>query len=524
MFGVCFGIIQNFRRGNSYHNTGNSLLFTIFLLLVSVRQTLLDIYPRPGHAYIGSAVFGIHMPVWSIIIALCLLIAYAAKLAAVGGDEYLNEAPPSEFPLVKKLADILSLYVIAICAINVISVFLQCGFNECHTFGYSCSNSLVGAINQARAPAEPDYAGLDYDRSLSARSGLRVTLNRLACSNGRQKSAPDPVDRASDKKFLPSDFSTRVSLEADRAKSTRDGVRTEINTRELIDSQFTIFDSAYAAHRKERQNRFHELRLRLADAKRLKQFRHCSEQLFKLSRVLVRRHTVFFRRWPTPHLIGWNTASASPIRPTPASRNRMGHGEAALTTLCSNSIKQWTLLISSPVNPTPGRSSAYPLNFLSQIERPDQLLGIIYSHQISNIAASGVFNRESLASLSESVPQLLFKSYLSRIASDNGVNFLTDGYRQSYLRFLNDTQDPSSGYWGPSLSLHDGIYRLLDLSMTYHIIAYRDGCVGRWPQIIETLFEIKDLPYPYGWLWRGKLNDHGSYDIVRFFEAGMAEN
>ena len=136
MFGVCFGIMQNFRRGFSYQNTGFSLLFTIFLLVVSVRQTLLDIYPRPGHAYIGSAVFGIHMPVWSIVIALCLLSAYAAKLAALGGDEYLNEAPPSEFPLVKRLADILGLYVIAICAINVISVFLQCGFNSCHTFGY----------------------------------------------------------------------------------------------------------------------------------------------------------------------------------------------------------------------------------------------------------------------------------------------------------------------------------------------------------------------------------------------------
>jgi disulfide bond formation protein DsbB len=136
MFGVCFGIMQNFRRGFSYQNTGFSLLFTIFLLVVSVRQTLLDIYPRPGHAYIGSAVFGIHMPVWSIIIALCLLSAYAAKLAAIGGDEYLSKAPPGEFPLVKKLADILSLYVIAISAINVISVLLQCGFSECHTFGY----------------------------------------------------------------------------------------------------------------------------------------------------------------------------------------------------------------------------------------------------------------------------------------------------------------------------------------------------------------------------------------------------
>jgi disulfide bond formation protein DsbB len=136
MFGVCFGIMQNFRRGFSYQNTGYSLLFTILLLVVAVRQTLLDIYPRPGHEYIGSAIFGLHMPVWSIIIALCLLTAYAAKLAALGGDEYLEEMPPSRFPVVSKLANLVSLYVIAICGINAVSVVLQCGLRECHTFGY----------------------------------------------------------------------------------------------------------------------------------------------------------------------------------------------------------------------------------------------------------------------------------------------------------------------------------------------------------------------------------------------------
>ena len=136
MFGVCFGIIENFRRGFSYQNTGYSLLFTIFLLVVAVRQTLLDIYPRPGHEYIGSAVLGLHMPVWSIIIALCLLTAYAAKLAVLGGDEYLEETPPSQFPLIGKLGDVASLYVIVICAVNFVSVVLQCGLEECHTFGY----------------------------------------------------------------------------------------------------------------------------------------------------------------------------------------------------------------------------------------------------------------------------------------------------------------------------------------------------------------------------------------------------
>ena len=101
-----------------------------------LRQSLLDIYPRPGHEYIGSAIFGIHMPVWSIIIALTLLIAYAIKLAILGGDEYLREADLSEFPAIRRIADILSIYVIAICLINLVSVVLQCGFGECHTFGY----------------------------------------------------------------------------------------------------------------------------------------------------------------------------------------------------------------------------------------------------------------------------------------------------------------------------------------------------------------------------------------------------
>ena len=136
MFGVCFGIMLNFRRGFSYQNTGFSLLSAILLLVVAVRQSLLDIYPRPGHEYIGSAIFGIHMPVWSIIIALCLLTAYAIKLAILGGDEYLREADVAEFPAIRKTANVLSLYVIVICLINLVSVILQCGFGECHTFSY----------------------------------------------------------------------------------------------------------------------------------------------------------------------------------------------------------------------------------------------------------------------------------------------------------------------------------------------------------------------------------------------------
>ena len=136
LFGVCFGIMRNFRHGFAYRNTGLSLLWTIFLLVVSVRQSLLDIYPRPGHAYIGSPIFGIHMPVWSIIIALALLVAYAIKVTLVGSDAFMRTADIATFPTLKRIADAVSLYVNAILTINAVSVVVQCGFGECHTFGY----------------------------------------------------------------------------------------------------------------------------------------------------------------------------------------------------------------------------------------------------------------------------------------------------------------------------------------------------------------------------------------------------
>lgn len=136
LFGVAYVIIQNFRGRFSYQNTGISLVFAILLLIVASRQTLLDIYPRPGHEYIGTAILGLHMPVWSVIIAATILTAYALKLAVLGGDEHLADHPAEDFPVLARLADFGAAYVIVLCLINLGSVVVQCGFGECHTMGY----------------------------------------------------------------------------------------------------------------------------------------------------------------------------------------------------------------------------------------------------------------------------------------------------------------------------------------------------------------------------------------------------
>jgi disulfide bond formation protein DsbB len=133
MFGCCFGLIVQIRSATSERGTGISLIFSILLLVISARQTLLDLFPRPGHGYIGSAIFGIHMPVWSVVIAVALLVGLAARLALFGGPSH--SAAPGALPI-RRLAQGLIIYVVLICAINLVSVVVQCGVGECHTFDY----------------------------------------------------------------------------------------------------------------------------------------------------------------------------------------------------------------------------------------------------------------------------------------------------------------------------------------------------------------------------------------------------
>jgi disulfide bond formation protein DsbB len=124
MFGCCFGLVQQLR---------SSLIFSILLLVISVRQTLLDLLPRPGHEYVGSAIIGIHMPVWSVLIAVALLLGFAVRLALFGGP---RSAPEEGGSMIHRLTQGFTIYVIFICAINFISVVAQCGLGECHTSGY----------------------------------------------------------------------------------------------------------------------------------------------------------------------------------------------------------------------------------------------------------------------------------------------------------------------------------------------------------------------------------------------------
>ena len=142
LFGAAFGVAAQFRHGFSWRNLGIVVGFALLLLVVAVRQTLLDIAPRPGHEFIGSAVLGLHMPVWSILIATALLGACALALVVLGGGPGIEQVPLAAHPHLVRAGAVVSVALILLCAVNFVSVVLQCGLDECHTMGYRLLGGL----------------------------------------------------------------------------------------------------------------------------------------------------------------------------------------------------------------------------------------------------------------------------------------------------------------------------------------------------------------------------------------------
>ncbi len=162
----------------------------------------------------------------------------------------------------------------------------------------------------------------------------------------------------------------------------------------------------------------------------------------------------------------------------------------------------------------------YPFTILRKIDSSRALITYLYGLQLSQIAKTGIYQREELGAIEGALSQMLFKEPLRAILQANGATFADPAYVNTYRDFLDDTQDPISGYWGPWIMTEDGIIRAADLSFTFHVVSYRKGAVHRWPQIIETTLAIKDLPYPFGWRHNGQYNNHNNYDVVKILRLG----
>jgi len=87
----------------------------------------------------------------------------------------------------------------------------------------------------------------------------------------------------------------------------------------------------------------------------------------------------------------------------------------------------------------------------------------------------------------------------------------------------DEWQNPATGYWGAWYEEDGKVVKTDDLSITFHIVSYRNGKVEQWPTIVDHTFRIRELSYPYGWHHRGTQNNHHAYDVTRLLRLGWSE-
>lgn len=176
----------------------------------------------------------------------------------------------------------------------------------------------------------------------------------------------------------------------------------------------------------------------------------------------------------------------------------------------------------------PPVSPKYPLSFMSRLNDPQVRDRYIKQLLVSDIAETGVNNRDALNAVASGLAQFCFKNRLKKYIRNYTTGFdLTDEYVASYKELMDWWQDEITGYWGAWYKTDMGIVHTQDLSITYHMIAYIHKAktlpINHWPKIIATTFAIKQRPYPYGWMHDGHMNDHNNYDVAKIFKYGWDE-
>ena len=153
--------------------------------------------------------------------------------------------------------------------------------------------------------------------------------------------------------------------------------------------------------------------------------------------------------------------------------------------------------------------------FLDRIYDPGRMVTYLQNLCWSDVTRCGRDNRKELN---------LATSVIARLVLQGGqASYLSGpGFVPVFERFLQDWQDPKTGFFGMTYIIDDqgNEVRTTDLSLTFHMVRYAPHLVRWWPLLIDTLLSIKDEQYPQGWLQNSKMTDHNNYDVAALFWRG----
>jgi hypothetical protein len=154
-----------------------------------------------------------------------------------------------------------------------------------------------------------------------------------------------------------------------------------------------------------------------------------------------------------------------------------------------------------------------PPRFLDRINDPDRLAHYLEGLLVSRLEEEGVDHRKELNFATANLVRLILWR--------RPANYRWDPRLETVIRtFIDNWQDPATGFFGATYEFGGQCFRTTDLSLTFHMARYLEGKISYWPQLIDTLFEIRDDRYPNGWLDDEGLTSHNNYDVATLLKLG----
>ncbi len=187
--------------------------------------------------------------------------------------------------------------------------------------------------------------------------------------------------------------------------------------------------------------------------------------------------------------------------------------------------EEWFLKLKASVDPlrellVRGERPRHPLKFMAPVGTPAALSELLEGLLISRVLETGVNHRKELNYVVSGLGQLLL---LPEFAAVVEPDWPRQALAAAFLRFLDERwQNKETGYWGAWYEVDGKLLKTDDLSITFHIVSYRNGKVALLHQIVNSTFDLREQRYPFGWQDRGRLNNHHNYDVTRLLRYGWS--
>ena len=157
-----------------------------------------------------------------------------------------------------------------------------------------------------------------------------------------------------------------------------------------------------------------------------------------------------------------------------------------------------------------------PTRLLDRVNDPARLKDYLESLLVSRLDEDGINRRKELNFATADLVRLILWR--------RPRNYPWDPRLETVIRrFIAEWQDPTTGFFGADYLIGGRRFRTTDLSLTFHMARYLEGGIGYWPQLIDTLFAIRDRRYPNGWLDEVGVTSHNNYDVAVLFQLGWPQ-